>query len=244
MSFGRGPPLPIVTVMGPISIVGQRLRSSFASRFGLPPAIRPRLERHAWLAYLSITLAASGIVGALGDVEARGTLFSVWAVTMAAAIALGVGLHQPDRRRGWLLVAGGSILITFTTSNTLQPEIRSRFWLLDVLELVGYAGELVGCAILFRGRIPGGDRAGLLDAAILATGAAVVISALTLVPQIAAAGRAPDETGWLFYLYVSMITAGIAVRTFFTGGRHRPAARLFVFGILAAMFGSALDIVA
>ena len=219
--------------------------SSGTGRFDAPAGIQALAHRRAWIAYLAITLSVSLSVGAFGDLEARSTLYAVWAFSMAAAAVVGVALHRPARRAGWLLVAAGSFVITFTTANALDAgsPAQDRFWLLDMLELAGYAAEAVGCGILFRGRIAGGDRAGLLDAAILATGAAIVISSLTVVGRSGTGAGGPEPTGWLLYLFLGTIVAGIAVRTFFVPGQHRPAARLFVVAVLGAMLGSGLDLI-
>ena len=48
---------------------------------------------------------------------------------------------------------------------------------------------IVGLALLIRGRIPGGDRAALLDAAILATGIGALIWAIGFGPFVSSAGQ-------------------------------------------------------
>ena len=73
----------------------------------------------------------------------------------------------------------------------------------QLLTAVGSLAGFLGFMMLVRGRIPGGDRPALLDAAILASGLGVLIWAFGLAPYVIAARQssvvsaAPMTLLWL-----------------------------------------------
>jgi diguanylate cyclase len=213
-------------------------------RFGARAArLKDAVARRIWLPYLAAGIVVSAVVAALWSLEDRAGTFYLWAFWFAGAAFAGVALHDAARRVGWWLIGTGAIVITFTTSNQIVPDQVVRPVELDALEMLGYVGLVSGCITLLRGRISGGDRAGLLDSAILATGVAVVVSAFVLVPNIEAAGQGHDSTAWLAFTYACLLIAGVAMRTWFVSGRNRVTARLFLVGVLWMMFGSGMDVV-
>jgi hypothetical protein len=102
-----------------------------------------------------------------------------------AAAIVGIGYHRPLGWRAWMLIAAGQlafvvgdIIWTVYATQGLDPFPSSA----DLAYVLGYPVTAIGLLLAILLRVTGGDRAGLLDAAILATGAAVIWWAFVLGP--------------------------------------------------------------
>jgi diguanylate cyclase (GGDEF)-like protein len=95
-------------------------------------------------------------------------------LSSVVAILIGVRRHRPARPVIWWCFAIGQLLLVL--GDMLYAVIdqvlhQSPFpSLADVFYVGGYPVLAVGLLVLIRGRISGRDRAGLIDAAIIATG--------------------------------------------------------------------------
>jgi diguanylate cyclase (GGDEF)-like protein len=107
----------------------------------------------------------------------------------AVAVALiGAWRNRPDRRLPWVLMAAGQasfvagdLLWNYFTFVGEEPFPS----LADVLYLGGYPFIALGLFLLIRRRLGDGDRGGILDAAILTTGAAVLSWTFLMRPVVA-----------------------------------------------------------
>ncbi|HVH21256.1 MAG TPA: GGDEF domain-containing protein [Pseudonocardia sp.] len=111
-------------------------------------------------------------------------------VTVLVAMTVGAwGLlhHRPAHRRGWLLLLlgyGGWAVgdLVWLLESVLQPP---RFPALsDAIYLSCYGVIGAGVLMIVRTRRSGGDRAALLDAAILVTGATVLVAVFLIAPSV------------------------------------------------------------
>ena len=102
----------------------------------------------------------------------------------------------------------------------------------QVLTGIGSLTGIVGLALLIRGRIPGGDRAALLDAAILATGIGALIWAIGFGPFVSSAGR--SSLALAAFFYPALVALAAVARMWVLPGPHRPATRLIVLFVLAS----------
>jgi diguanylate cyclase (GGDEF)-like protein len=111
-------------------------------------------------------------------------------VTVVVAMAVGGwGLyqHRPVHRRGWLLLLvgyGGWAVgdLIWLIESVLHPP---RFPALsDAVYLSCYGIIGAGVLTIVRTRRPGGDRAAFLDAAILVTGATVLVAVFLIAPSV------------------------------------------------------------
>src|SRR6185295_20063418 len=103
------------------------------------------------------------------------------ALSLAAVVALVVGarLHRPQRRFPWYLMAAGQLLITvgdlawdyFELVKHTGPPFPS---VADLFYMGGYPFLGLGLLMVVRSRNAQRDRGGLIDATILAMGAAVL----------------------------------------------------------------------
>jgi diguanylate cyclase len=95
-------------------------------------------------------------------------------LSSVAAIAFGVRGHRPARPLIWWCFAAGQLL--FVVGDVVYAVIDGVLHqnpfpsLADAFYVGGYPVLAVGLLVLIRGRISGRDRAGLIDAAIIATG--------------------------------------------------------------------------
>ena len=133
------------------------------------------MSGRAWRIYL-----AGGVVAVcsyfLLPVEGlwRSAAYDLIGLSSVAAIVVAVRRHQPARPLIWWCFATGQLLLVigdlvYTVIDTvlhqsLFPSVADGFYLGGIPVLA------VGLLILIRGRISGRDRAGLIDAAIIATG--------------------------------------------------------------------------
>ena len=145
--------------------------------------------RWAWLIAVGIGVALIAAFYALpaGEVP-QSAVYDALGLTMVAAAILGVRIHRPDGWKPWIILALGQFLfvvgdIIWTTYAALGEDPFPSA--ADASYLAGYPVLAIGLALAIRRRVSGGDRAGILDGAILATGAAVVWWVFVLGPLVA-----------------------------------------------------------
>ena len=133
------------------------------------------MSRRAWRIYLAGGMAAVAMYVLLPLEGLWSSLaYDLIGLTSVAAIMVAVRRHQPARPLIWWYFAAGQLL--FVIGDVLYAVIdvvlhQSPFpSVADGFYLGGYPVLAVGLLILIRGRISGRDRAGLIDAAIIATG--------------------------------------------------------------------------
>lgn len=156
----------------------------------------------------------------------------------AVVVALfGAWRNWPDRRLSWILIALGqaSFVAGDLVWNYYEAIGEEPFpSLADVLYLGGYPFIALGLFLMIRRRLGGGDRGGLLDAAILTTGAAVL--SWTFLMRPVAADTELDALSLaisLAYPIGDVILIGVAMGLLTTAG-----ARTASFALLAASLGS------
>jgi hypothetical protein len=137
--------------------------------------------RRAWLAYL----AGGGLLAAgyfflhaltpLPTAAVGVVVYTLVGLSSVAAILVGVRRHRPASPLVWYLLAAGRLcyvvadVLFFTFQHILHvnrvPTVADAFY------LGSYPFVVAGLLVVVRRRSPGGDRAGLIDALIVATGA-------------------------------------------------------------------------
>lgn len=174
----------------------------------------------------------------MGSVE-QSFVYDLLGLGAVVAAVIAIRVHRPAGWQPWLLMAagqlafvGGDILWTIYSAQGQDPFPSMA----DVLYLLGYPIMAVGLIIAIRRRITGGDRAGLLDAAILATGTAVVWWALVLGP-LTASGE-PDPISFaisLAYPIGDLLLIGMALGLVMTPGARSPSFRLLVTSLFLVL---------
>src|SRR6266511_1472767 len=137
---------------------------------------------------------------------------------------------------GYVVLAAATTVwypyVLWTGTTLPSPSIT------DVLFLSSYAILLLGLLVLLRCRSTGRDRAGLLDAAIMASGMGMLGWVYLIQPQLQAstlslAGRAATVA----YPLVDVVLVGILARMAFAPRVRRPAFWLLAMGLLAQLVG-------
>ncbi len=144
-----------------------------------------------------------------------------------AAAVYGTWRYRPDRPLPWLLMAAGQAL--FVAGDLLwvwYEAIGEEPFpsLADALYLSGYPFIAAGLFLLIRRRVGGGDRGGLLDAAILTTAAAVLSWTFLMRPHVV--GSELDMLSLsitLAYPIADLLLIGVAMGLLTTPGARTPS---------------------
>ena len=157
------------------------------------------------------------------------------------AILTGVWLNRPDRRLPWLLLAAGQAsfvigdLLFVYLDHTGERPFPS---LADAFYLAGYPMLATGLFLFIRRRLGGGDRAGLLDAAILTTSAGVLT--WTFLMQPALVDQELDPVSLAIsgaYPLADLILIGMTLGLMATPGSRTTAFRLLVVSLGLMLLG-------
>jgi diguanylate cyclase (GGDEF)-like protein len=138
-------------------------------------SIETTMSKRAWRVYLAGGMAAVALYFLLPlDGLWSSLAYDLIGLSSVAAIVVGVRRLRPARPLIWWCFAAGQLL--FVVGDMLYAVIETILHqspfpsVADVFYLGGYPILAVGLLILIRGRISDRDRAGLIDAAIIATG--------------------------------------------------------------------------
>ncbi len=149
----------------------------------------------------------------------------------AVVVALiAIRRNRPDQALPWLLMCAGQALFVAGDLMWNWYEIIGEDpfpSLADVLYLAGYPFMAAGLLLLIRRRIAGGDRAGLIDAAILTTAVAILSWTFLIQPQVV--GTDLDTLSLVIslgYPVADLILIGVAMGLLTTPGARTPSFRL------------------
>ena len=156
-------------------------------------------------------------------------------VAAVAAIVAGVVIHRPERSQPWLLLAAGQLL--FVTGDALWTILElmgeSPFpSVADIAYLLGYPLLVVAFLMAIRLRVHGGDRAGLLDGAILASACALVGWVVLVRPVLDAADDPVSLLVTAAYPLGDLVVLGVAIGLLSTPGARTPSFVLLISSIV------------
>ena len=204
--------------------------------------------RRAWLAYLAgggLLAAGYFFLPALPSAVAKVVVYSLVGLSAVAAILVGVRRHRPASPLVWYLLAAGRLcyvaadVLFFTLQHVFHdnrvPTVADAFYLLSC-PLV-----MAGLLLMVRRRSPGGDRAGLIDALMVAVGAALVswvflIAPFVGNPDLTAAGQVTAAA----YPVADLAVAAVAVRLAIAGGGRTAAFCLVAAAVLGNLASDSL----
>jgi diguanylate cyclase (GGDEF)-like protein len=203
-----------------------------------------RDQQKAW-AWLGVPVVGALLITLFyalptGSVE-QSSVYDLLGLAAVGAAGLGIWLHRPAGWLPWVILALGQLSfvvgdIVWTTYAALgQDPFPSPA---DVAYLLGYPVIALGLGIAIRRRVRGGDRAGLLDGAILATGAVVVWWVFILGPLVAATD--PDPLSFaisIAYPIGDFLLIGLALGLVMTPGAKSASFRLLVANLLVLLVG-------
>lgn len=204
----------------------------------MTPTQQPRAS--FWMAYLVlgvVGLIAYFLLGA--ESLAEWALYDVIGGSAVVVTLIAVWRYRPDRRLPWLLMAAGQGL--FVAGDLLynwygligEDPFPS---MADVLYLAGYPLIALGLLLFIRRRVGGGDRGGLLDAAILTTAMAILSWTFLMQPLIASSELDPLSLAIsLAYPIGDLILIGVALGLMATPGARAPSFRFLAVSLVAVM---------
>jgi diguanylate cyclase len=204
--------------------------------------IRDRLKNRAWVGVPVVGALLILLFFALptGAVE-QSAVYDLLGLAAVGASLLGIWLHRASGWQLWLIMAVGQLSfvigdIIWTTYAALgEDPFPSPA---DVAYLLGYPLMAIGLAIAIRRRVRGGDRAGLLDGAILATGAVVVWWTFVLGPVVATSD--PDPLSFAIgvaYPIGDLLLIGMALGLVMTPGAKSASFRFLVANLVVLLVG-------
>ena len=149
-------------------------------------------------------------------------------VASVAAIIAGVVIYRPERPQPWLLLAAGQLL--FVTGDALWTILElmgeSPFpSIADVAYLLGYPLLVVAFLMAIQLRVRGGDRAGLLDGAILASACALVGWVVLVRPVLDSADDPISLIVTAAYPLGDLVILGVAIGLLSTPGARTTSLR-------------------
>ncbi len=205
-----------------------------------------------WLAYLVAGVAATGVYYLLPwDSTAQGFLYDAIGASAAAAVVAGAHLNRTRQKLPWYLFGAG--LLSFAVGDTIftlyenvwqrEPPIPSSA---DVFYLLGYPFLAVGLALLIRRVDPTRRRSGLLDAAILCVGFALVQWVFLIDDAVHGAGSTAASTVNLLYPAMDVVlVAGLAIflltPAWRTASYRFLAASIVILVVADEIYGAAPD---
>jgi signal transduction histidine kinase len=199
------------------------------------------MTRLGWRAYLCLGAVLAVAYFLVPPAAAKLVVWPAIGASGAVAVLAGARRYRPARTLAWYLIAAG--LLAFVTGDTLY-NVRERILHatptfpspIDGLYLAVY--PLVGCGLflLIRSRTPARDTASLLDATVIATGAAMLSWVFLIVPYV----RTPDlslaeRVGSIAYPVADLLLLAMAVRLAVGPGGRPP-----VWWLIASSIGSLL----
>ncbi len=164
--------------------------------------------------------------------QAAGALLSLGAT---AAVGVGIGLRRPPQAGAWLLV--GACLAAFAAGDliALVADPSGGPGRLDLVRLAGYPALVVGLHVMHRRGDRAADRAGLVDAAIVAVTAGLAGWVVVVGPLMGPATGA-DRAVLLAYFGLDVAVLAVATRLV-VRGPTRVVPSLLALGVAALLAG-------
>jgi diguanylate cyclase (GGDEF)-like protein len=201
---------------------------------------RERTLHWAWLAAVPVGALLTLLYYAVpaGSIEQSVVYDTIGSVAVLAAL-VAIALHRPTSVAPWLLMALGQLAfvvgdVIWAVFSAIGEEPYPS--VADIAYLAGYPLIAVGLAVAVRRRVAGGDRAGLLDGAILATGAGIIWWAVVLGPL--AAGADPEPVSFVIsiaYPAGDLLLIGMALALAATPGVKGASYWLLVASLVATL---------
>jgi diguanylate cyclase (GGDEF)-like protein len=199
----------------------------------------------AWAVYLLVAAALIGAYFLIPVPAVKTALYGALGLSSAAVTVLGVRRNRPVVRWPWYLMAAGRVSFAagdvsyWVQSEVLHHDAFPTYS--DALYLAYYPALAVALLGLVRARRPGKDLPGLLDALVLATGAAMLSWVFLIEPYVHAADISPmARVVSLAYPVADILVLAVLLRLATGRGDRPPAYRLFVGSTLVMLTGDVI----
>ena len=200
-----------------------------------PPLVTTRIAPSAWLVLLCAIplLAASYLVLPEGGPE-RTVAYPIYNLIAVVAILVGVHRRRPARVGSWRLVAIAFGLLSLGditwTVVALSGEVPYPSFA-DIPYLAGYVALILGIVGLMRGRVPGGDRTPIIDAAILAAGAGSIFWVAIVQPSLEGAVDPLPVIVSMAYPALDLVLLALGIRVLMNASSRPRYFRFLVAGL-------------
>ncbi len=173
----------------------------------------------------------------LPSTESQDIAYQVPEMLAVVAIAVGIRLHRPTDPRPWVALAAGLALTAagdWTWVLLAWMGLEPFPSVADVFYLGGMGMVALAILWLASGRLPGGDRASMLDALIVAVGVGM-LSWIFLMAPIVADGYSStvDIAVALAYPLLDILLLGVLVRLVLAPGAQPMSLRLIICALVA-----------
>ncbi len=226
------------------------------------PAAGPRpTSTHLWCAFLALEAVFAliyfpfglppekpFIAGFIPWMEWPGQPFA-WAcigLSAVAAIAYGVWRNRPNAPVAWWFLGGGVLL--FIAGDTIY-----KFWhqimgqqqipfpsFIDVIYITMYPVLAVGLLLLTRARVPGGNRASLIDALTVTLGVGLLSWIILIGPNVRAPGDMLVRLTSAAYPLGDVLVLAMLAHLWSAGGFRNTAGRLLAIGAMGTLVSDSL----
>jgi diguanylate cyclase (GGDEF)-like protein len=219
-----------------------------ASQVGAGPADEVHVERGGrrwwrWWAVAGTIFIAAYVVVPTGERTAS-ILYATFGAVCVAVLIAGVRRNRPEKPALWYLLAGGQLfwtvgdaLFSYYEAIEVDPFPSPA----DGLYLLGYPLLAAGLLLLVRNRARDTDRAGLIDASIVATGVALlawvyVIAPLTRENDLSTVAQAVSVA----YPAGDLLLLVIVIRLFTTQGARTLSYWLIAASLACVLFADSI----
>ncbi|HEX7171211.1 MAG TPA: EAL domain-containing protein [Candidatus Limnocylindria bacterium] len=204
------------------------------------PTRRWQTREHAARAAVAIGAILIGVYFLLPSADLQDLAYQAPGMLAVVAVLAGVAIHRPPKPGPWLLLAAG---LALTTTGDWTWVLLVRVFGIEPFPSVADAFYLSGIGVtgaaivwLVRGRIPDGDRAGLLDALIVAVGAGLVSWVFLMAPIVDDMSATPAETAFaLAYPLLDLVILAVLVRIALAPGRRGQALTMLLAALVALL---------
>ncbi|GAA0807665.1 GGDEF domain-containing protein [Spirilliplanes yamanashiensis] len=203
-------------------------------------------ENRAWRWWAAAGVAAiAGYPLLPAESTASTTYYNV--LVLACVLAIGVAAPRraaPGTRAVWYLIgagqlawAGGDLLFSWYEAQGLDPFPSPA----DVVYLAGYPLLGAGILLLVRRRTRGGDRGGLIDAAIVSTGVSLLAWVYVIMPMTQESGVPALQKGIsLAYPGGDLVLIVLLIRLYTSRGARTVSYWLMSFAVVAVLGADAI----
>jgi signal transduction histidine kinase len=212
-----------------------------------PPKTTQERANPLWARYLAAGVAAVLLyllVGPAGPLPFDIPMIVPYALVSGSAVAallVGVRLNHPSDARPWRLLAIAQIVLLlssftrwllFTTLGPSGPQMSVA----DAIAIARYPLLLAALILVVRRRTPGSDRAGLIDALIVATSVGVVYWAFVIDPAVRDQGLSlARRLALLGYPIMDLLLLVVSVRLLIGAGPRRQSLYLLVAALATGL---------
>jgi diguanylate cyclase (GGDEF)-like protein/PAS domain S-box-containing protein len=199
--------------------------------------MRSRGGSHLHLWYLGLGGALAGLYLLVPPFRGSPLLFNLLSGSASVAILVGVRRHRPNAVWPWLLFAiAQAVFFVGDLYTVLYPKLIGHEVpfpsIGDGFYIAVYPFLMAGIVIVSRRRTPHGDRAGALDALIVAVGIGLLSWVFLMAPYVTDATLSPLAKGVsVAYPLGDVLILAAVLRLIFDGGRRQGSFYLLVVAV-------------